>query len=74
MPRAKAFTCKRCGQRYTGARCPVCYASKKKARGHGSGGRARRSRVTAAAVLARDAWTVNEAALPQQGVHDDSEN
>ena len=46
MPRARPFTCRKCGREYTGARCPRCYPSKQKRRGGSrrgglSGGKAR---------------------------------
>ena len=44
MPRAKPFTCRRCGEQYVTARCPHCYPAKRRSRvgGRRSGSGSRR--------------------------------
>jgi hypothetical protein len=67
MPRAKPYTCRKCGRQYVTARCPRCYPPKKRRGGGGSrGGRGRRRR--ASDVLGRQllAPAVNLDAIPER--------
>lgn len=65
MPRARPFTCHKCGAQYTGARCPVCYPPKAKRR-RGGGSRARRGRTAAQVLRLAELPAVNLAALPER--------
>jgi len=67
MPRSKPLVCRKCGQSYTGWRCPKCYKRRRSSGGGGSRGPGRG--WSASSVLWRsfgyDALPVSPEACPQ---------
>ena len=58
MPRTKPHVCHKCGQAYTGWRCPDCYKRKKSGRGSGGQGGRRGSRLRLQSILSSDVLPV----------------
>lgn len=72
MPRTKPHVCHKCGQAYTGWRCPDCYKRKKSGRGSGGQGGRRGSRLRLQSILSSDVLPVYpEATAIAQSVHDE---